>query len=298
MPKPFDATLKVMLEESPPDWPILLGRQPLEAEAVDADVSTRSGGADKVLRVRTSAGWYIQHVEFQAGPDATAPRRAHLYNAVAEDRHELPVSSAVVLLSPRAAHRNINGVYERGLSGEPAYLRFTYQVVRVWELPVERLLAGGVGTLSLAPISAVTEADLPRVIERMKERFARLQSRSDIGKMWTATYVLMGLRYQQPLLSGLLRGVMDMEESVTYQEIVAKGVAKGRREGELSFGRNTLLLQGEQRFGRPTKKIREAIAAINDTDQLQRLLVRQFEVSTWEELLGVPPRSPRRRRST
>jgi len=89
-----------------------------------------------------------------------------------------------------------------------------------------------------------------------------------------------------------------MEESVTYQEIVAKGVAKGRREGELSFGRNTLLLQGEQRFGRPTKKIREAIAAINDTDQLQRLLVRQFEVSTWEELLGVPPRSPRRRRST
>jgi len=36
---------------------------------------------------------------------------------------------------------------------------FRYQVVRVWELAAEEVLASGLGVLSLAPLSNVTSKD-------------------------------------------------------------------------------------------------------------------------------------------
>jgi hypothetical protein len=118
------------------------------------------------------------HFDFRAGPDASLPRRTHGYNALLEDRHELLVHSVVVLLRPEANLRTITGVYERRFPDADApYLTFRYQVIRVWQLPVEPLLAGGPGTLPLAPISAVGEADLPGVIRRMKERLSEPRQR-------------------------------------------------------------------------------------------------------------------------
>ena len=47
----FDATLKDLLEESPAAWPGLVGEPARNVEVIDADISTLSGAADKVLRV-------------------------------------------------------------------------------------------------------------------------------------------------------------------------------------------------------------------------------------------------------
>jgi predicted transposase YdaD len=221
MPKPIDATLKGLLEASPPDWPALAGYPETRVDVIDADISTVSGVADKVLRVHGPPNWLL-HLDFQAGPDSTLPCRAHGYNAVLDGRHGLLVRTVLVLLRPQADLANLTGVYERQFAGEPSYLTFRYQVIRVWQLPVERLLAGGLGTLPLAPISAVTTTELPGVIRRMKERL-RGRSRAQAGDVWTATYLLMGLRYEQALVNQLLEGVIAMEESVTYQALIAKG---------------------------------------------------------------------------
>lgn len=107
----FDATIKGMLEESPSDWPALAGWPGCQVEVVDSDISTISGAADKVLRIRAKAGW-MMHLDFQAGPDRSLPRRTLLYNAVLVDRHELQVRSVVVLLRPEAQLRNLTGVYQ------------------------------------------------------------------------------------------------------------------------------------------------------------------------------------------
>ena len=96
MSKPFDATLKRLLEESPSDWPVLAGLPRAPVEVIHADVSTVTGAADKVLRVRGTPDW-IMHVEFQSGPDQSLPRRTHVYNALLEDRHELLVPSVIVI---------------------------------------------------------------------------------------------------------------------------------------------------------------------------------------------------------
>src|SRR5436309_15338635 len=110
----FDATLKDMFEESPAAWPALVGRPARDVAVIDADVSTVTGAADKVLHIRDEPPW-IHHVEFQAGPDATVPRRTNVYNAVLEDRHGLPVGSSVVLPRRESNLAVMYGRYERRL---------------------------------------------------------------------------------------------------------------------------------------------------------------------------------------
>jgi predicted transposase YdaD len=305
MSKPYDATLKAMLEASPADWPRLAGFQVGRAEVIDADVSTVTAATDKVVRLSEPEA--IMSFDFQAGPDAALPQRVHGYSALLEDRHGLPVHSVVVLLRPQADLRSITGVYEQRFPGvaEP-YLTFRYQVIRVWQLRAERLLASGLGTLPLAPIGAVAESDLPGVIDRLKEKLAAPRYRQAAGALWTAVDVLMGLRYDRAFIERLLQGVRGMKESVTYQAIVQEGVAKGREEGivegrlegRLEEARRILLLLGEEEFGTPPgRAARASLEAIASPDQLEHLTRRTRRVRSWEELLAdVPMPQPRRRR--
>jgi hypothetical protein len=102
MTRPFDATLEELLEDSPESWPTLVRRPGGSGAVVDADIATVTGDADKVLRVGGPPYWLL-HVEAQAGPDASLPRRAHVYNALLSQRHDLPVRTVVLLLR-REAH--------------------------------------------------------------------------------------------------------------------------------------------------------------------------------------------------
>jgi hypothetical protein len=280
----FDATLKTMLEAGPADWPRLLGCMAGRVTVIDADTSTVSGAADKVLRVTGPTDW-ILHLEFQSSPDARKPGKLNVYNSVLEDRTELPVRTALILLRPAAYLRAYTGRYERAWPGAARpYRRFEYEVVRVWEVPPERLMAG-VGTLPLAPIGAVAEADLPGVLREMKRRIPRKLSRSAADEIWTSTYVLMGLRYEEPLIRGLLEEVLGMEDSVTYQAIIRRGAVEELQK--------VLARLGELQFQKPpTKKARTALKRIADLDTLERLTERVLTAESWEELLGLP--EPRR----
>jgi predicted transposase YdaD len=290
--KPFDVTLKSLLEDAPEDWPLLAGVPEPRVTVIDADMATLSGAADKVLRLQGPPPW-IMHFEFQSGPDASLPGRANLYGAALENRHQLPVQSVLILLSPRANLAAISGTYEARLprAAEP-YRLFRYQVIRVWELPVATLLGGGLGQLALAPISALDRSGLPGVVQELKQRTAQIRDRGRLGRWWTAVSVLMGLRYDRSLVDQLLQGAMGMKESVTYQAIVEEGRAEGRAEGV----RNLLLRIGADHFGAPaTAALRKRIEAIKDIDQLEQLAVRVVRLKSWQELFSEPPKASRKR---
>jgi hypothetical protein len=163
--KPYDPTLKALVETAPHSWPRLFGRRTGSTEVIDADIGTVSGAADKVLRVRADPV-YLLHLEFVAGHDvATLPSKLDVHNALLDYRHQLRVRTGVVLLRPEADSPQLTGFYERRFPDEEAYRTFRYRVLRVWELPPRRLLTGDPVLLALAPISAVTEADLPGIIK-------------------------------------------------------------------------------------------------------------------------------------
>src|SRR6266542_2972092 len=64
MPKPFDASTKHLLETRPGDWLEYLGLPRAPVEVTDADLSTVTAAADKVLRVLGPSPWLV-HVELQ-----------------------------------------------------------------------------------------------------------------------------------------------------------------------------------------------------------------------------------------
>jgi len=148
------------------------------------------------------------HFELQVSYDADLPQRMLRYNVLLKNRHGLPVRSVAILLRPKADGPEMTGVVQHTLADEH-YLKFDYRVVRIWRKPVADILDGGVGTLPLAPLAEVTKPELPGVILRMKERLKVETTVSEEAVLWTATYVLMGLRYDQALTGELLKGVRD-----------------------------------------------------------------------------------------
>jgi hypothetical protein len=207
----------------------------------------------------------------------------------------LPVDSVVVLLRPQANLRAINGRYRRRLPGAARpYLSFRYRVVRVWKLPVKTVLRAGLSVLPLAPISAVGENALPGVIDRMAHRLDAEADPTTASELWTATKVLLGLRYEAAFVEHLLQRVRAMKESTTYQAI--------KEEGRVEADRRLVLRVGEHRFGtRPTAEQRAVIEAITDAARLEELVVRAGDVHTWADLLEqvnaprLPRRAPRKR---
>lgn len=288
MERPFDPALKTLAELAPADWLPLAGRRRRRVTVADSDVGTIvSGASDKLFRVHDDPE-YLLHLDFETGHfRAELPLRLRLYNSVFEYRHDRVVLSVPVLLSPAADSPQWSGLLQRGFSGEQPLSTLRYQVIRVWQLPVEQLLTGGPGTLALAPISNITEGQLRAVIRRMRERLRGPKAPPKAADVWAAAYVLLGLRYSDEFAQSLIEEVLSMEESTTYQAIV--------RRGRVEEARRNVLMIGEVKFGPPDDSARSAVEAINDLDRLEELLLLQVSAASWEELLATP--APRRRNS-
>jgi predicted transposase YdaD len=281
--KPFDATSKALVETAPADWLTFLGLPGDTATVIDADVSTVTAEADRVIAVRQGAARsvsYILHIEFQASYKTDLPERMLRYNVLLRTRHRTRVRSVLVLLRPEADGPVLTGTLSDE-AGPGSPIRFEYDVLRVFDRSPDDLLNGPVSLLPLAPLSRLREEDLPGVIQRMQERLTRQPVGAlDAGTFWTATNVLMGLRYDRALAERLLREVRGMEESVTYQAIVAKGEEKGRA----AEARNLILLLGGKRFGTPDPAILSRLNAVRSLRRLEQIAGRILEVETWDEL--------------
>src|SRR5687768_4702170 len=112
MSKPFDATTKELLESDPAGWVTFLGHptDARDANLIDADVSTVTSDADKVIRVATPSPWLL-HIELQASRDDSLPWRLLQYNAILQQRHRVPVATTVVLLRAAANASNLTGAW-------------------------------------------------------------------------------------------------------------------------------------------------------------------------------------------
>jgi len=277
MSLPFDATAQDLLRYIS-DW---LTRLNVAVgglvEEVAADLSTVTALADKVFRIAEATPWLL-HLELQASRDVNLARRLLKYNCLLHDRFLIPVHTIAVLLRREADGAELTGLLSYGPRPELGGLRFAYRVVRVWEWQVEEVLRDGLGTLPLAPLSQqVTRATLPEIVHRIDDRLRREGAPLEAATLWTATYVLLGLRFSDEIVTEALQGAGHMEESVTYQAIV--------RRGRLQELRLTILRQGRKRFGPADGDTETALANIMDLERLQRMSERLLDAASWQELL-------------
>lgn len=282
--KPFDAATKRLLESDPVAWLRLANLPGDEAEFVDANLTTITADADRILHVQTPE--YFAHFELQASYKVDMDERTFLYNAVAHVKYHLPVFSVVFLLRKEADGPAITGRVAYSVPDCPgSKMEFTYRIVRVWELKPEEMLNGPLATLPLTPLTNVSAKALPEVVRKMEARIEAEASEAEKGMLWTTTFLLLGLKYKRERVYQLLKGVLTMHESDTYMAILEEGEARGEAKFRTDEARRILLRQGTKRFGEPNAQTRAALETITALEPLEQLADRILEVESWQELL-------------
>jgi predicted transposase YdaD len=302
MSLPFDATLKELVQAHPADWLAMLDESPAgPIEILTPDLSTLTAFTDIVLRTGDS----LLHLDFQSGPDPTLPRRILLYNVLLHDGYGSPVHSVVILLRPRADRGDLTGALSYVARPGRGKLEFAFEVIRLWQVPVERLLASGLGTLPLAvlgqmPGGQTSDEGLPEVIARLIQRIEGEAPPEQAPILITASYVLMGLRLSRERAIELFQGVRKMRDSTTYQAILdegrAEGEIKGRAEGLImgeskgraEEARQLLLRLGRKKLGPPQASIEETIRGIDNVERLELLMERLLDSTSWQDLIQTP----------
>lgn len=300
MAKPYDATLKQLVDRFADDWATFLVER-LElpagtrAEPLDADLSTTSPQADKLFRLSGPVQGFI-HLELQSRWAGELPDKLLVYNVLAEDRYGGPVRSVIVLLRPEANASNLSGeLRRRDEVGD--YLRFRYGVIRLWELSAQSLLEGPIGTLPLGLLTDEAGRQLDHMVNIVHGRLVQEGiTGKAAGELWTACEILLGLRYDKNTIDRLFQGVAGMEDSVIYQDILQKGIAQGITQG-ISQGiaqgilkdRQDLLLKfGGRRLGAASAQLQDRIQTLRDADRLERMIERVHDAKSWEEVLSTP----------
>jgi len=149
--------------------------------------------------------------------------------------------------------------------------------VKLRERPVEELLGGSLGVLPLAPLAAVPQGHLPQVLDHLGERFER-EAPGVADDLWAATALLMGMRYDEDAIIGLIQRVRQMRESVTYRIIL--------EEGHVEEARRTVLDLGGDKFGPPTESTVSTAQNLEDLTVLHRMVRAVLGANTWQELLA------------
>ncbi len=299
----FDVATKELVWDGPAEWLEWLRIGPAgPVEVIDSDVTTLTAAADKVIHVG-GAEPYLVNVELQSSHQTDLAETVWFRQAALFHRHRLPVLTVLILLRREANSPSLTGGFEIKMPDGWLTNRYNYRVVRLWGEDPEPYLSGGVNLLPLAPLANVTEGDLPGLVKRMAARI-NTEPRPRSVKLWTATYLLMGLCYSEELVSQLLEGVNEMQESTTYQAILREGrnegLIEGRNEG-LIEGRNEGLIEGRvtgeqrilvrlgsKRFGKPDPATLAAIEAIRDVERLEAMGERIVDpdIHDWDSLLS------------
>ena len=284
----LDVSAKELVWDDPAAWLERFAIGPRGPVAViDSDITTLTASADKVLSVGGPEP-YLVDLEPHSYHD-TGLARTLWYRQVALDyRHDLPVLTVLILLCKEANSPSLTGTYERHLPDGWQTNRYNYRVVRLWQEDPEPYLTAGVNLVPLAPLTNVPQAEdaLRGLVRRMAERInAEPQPRA--AKLWTATYLLMGLRFSRRT------GVSVVGRSAEHAGIddlsghLARRPAGRPAGGEIEGEQKLLLRQGTKRFGEPDAATLAAIEAIQDIDRLEAIGERILDpnIQDWNDLL-------------
>ncbi len=215
----------------------------------------------------------LLHIEVQTedSRDKPMPFRMLSYASELLLRHELPVYSVVIYLSPNAGQTDPGGYsYGNDVFG----LQHKYQVIRLADLEGEAFLeAASVGLLPFTPLMKPpeginTEAWLQRCVEKTETAPVDSQTR---GTLLFALSLLGGLVHDPSFFEKLITEEI-MQESPFYELIIQRGVERGVQQGARETSIKNIQAVLTKRFQlSDIQPVAEALESIQDLDRLSEL---------------------------
>lgn len=280
MPKPYDDAMKKLVMGNPQDLVLWLLPRARFGKQLPYELSVENIYADGLLQVSLDGKEFLLHIEFQSNNDAYIGERLLEYNVLASRQYDfLPVFSCVIYL------KNYGDVpqspYIRALPSGEEIVRFQYRSIELGKLTSEELLQTGlVGLLPLLPLTR--DGARREVVEKMITGLISAEKTESllIGYALASKVLkddLKWLRRRFAMFGDILR------DTPVFQEVLAEGLEKGLKEGELRAQRQTLLAVVQERFAGIVDLAKKQADAIEDSEALRRLIVKMSTVQTSEE---------------
>ena len=230
MAKPYDQAFKLLTEEDPRATLALFAGIPLTVAidvcVLDREVNLPALQVDNLYRCRTADAEFLVHIEAVTRFRTAVLDRQFDYVQAIVAKYRMACRSYLVLLTEKSVPKVLPRTMRRVHGDYEATLRL--RAVRLWRIPAARILR--LESVQLLPWVPLLRASA----EEMEEAMRRLDI-ADENVLRTRLFLLGGLRYgsKEAFLERLNQMIISEEilkESSTYQYLIEKGVAKGRRE--------------------------------------------------------------------
>ncbi len=271
----YDQTLKWMLTRAHDGFLALIAPGLKWQAERSPEIPAVARQADLVWEVEQRDGKRgLLHIELQLKVEDDIGEQLAEYAIRLWRRDHLPVRSVVIFL--RKSQTTPSSPFVIAWEQQES-LRYTFDVVRLWEIPQERVLATPEYTLwPLASLMAgVTAATTVRVAERLAAAPAPRQERGDLIGLLVGLAATPASR--RILLERLRRNPM-IDELLRESGIIQEFIEQGRLEGERDFA----LVALEGRFGPLSEDVRAAVAAADEA--VLRELVARLTTDSLEQL--------------
>ena len=217
----YDNVCKFIAENFSRDIATWLLNEPIELTVLQpTELQVEPIRADNLILLQSSN--LILHIEFQTSPSTDIPFRMTDYRLRLNRCFPGKTVYQVVIYLRKS---NSPLVWQN--SFELPGLKYTYNVVRLWEVPSEELLSQP-GLLPFAVLSQTEDR-----VETLTEVAKRVDSIEDVkvkSNIAATAAILAGLVLDKMVIKKLLREEI-MKESVMYQEIKSEGFAEGIKQG-------------------------------------------------------------------
>jgi predicted transposase/invertase (TIGR01784 family) len=273
----YDNVCKFLAENFPADLASWLIGQPISfTQLSPTELNVEPIRADSLIVLDSPE--LLLHGEFQVKPDPEIPARMANYRLRIYNRFpHKAVRQFVIYLRPTRSPL----VYET--SFEIPGLRHEFEVIRLWEQPVEAFLQAP-GLLPFAILANGREQlEVLRQVASQAEQISARTVRQDV---MAASAVLAGLVLDATSIRQILWSEA-MRESVIYQDILQEGEQRGEQRGlqrGLQQGEFTLVIKLlKRKFGSVPTKLQKAVEQLS-TAQLEDLGEALLDFATLDEL--------------
>ncbi|NEO73745.1 MAG: Rpn family recombination-promoting nuclease/putative transposase [Moorea sp. SIO3H5] len=213
---------KYLAEEYPSEffqW--ILGEEPRDIQVLKTELSAEPIQADALSLLQSTN--QILHLEFQTLPPSEPPLPFRMldYWVRLQRKYRCPINQVVIFLKSTTSDL----VFTNEFRDTNTWHR--YQVIRLWEQDPLPLLANR----ALLPLATLARSNNPnQLLQQVVAEVDTIEEKPLRGNLAACVDVLAGLRFDKALVRRLLSEEV-MEKSVTYQDIIKKGVQKGLQQG-------------------------------------------------------------------
>ena len=231
----FDNVCKFLVENFSADFASWLLGEPLElTELSPSELSLEPIRADALILRQSEQ--VVVHIEFQTEPKTDIPFRMLDYRTRGYRRFPTKrMYQVVVYLQETGSERVHQTTFELENT------RHEFQVIRLWEQPVDAFLQ----TPGLLPFAALSRvSDRTQVLRQVAQQVDTLTDRTAQSNITASAAILAALVLDKTLVKRILRRDL-MQESAIYQDILEEGrelgEGIGREQGEQAKARQIAL---------------------------------------------------------